>query len=205
LRLDMQIEVKRLQREYGITTVLVTHDQEEALSLADRIAVMNRGRVEQMASPTEIYDRPATLFVNRFVGTTNILPAVLVTAEGGRGVLRLADGSTLMAPAPPGMPTGTPVMVSVRPEHLRLDRSGGGGAIPVTVKVVMPLGPAVIYEAETADGTALKVSMLRAGGAGLLEPGARLFAVPTSPAALRIFDAPLPSGTDPTPFSRRPG
>src|SRR5205085_2852552 len=66
LRLDMQIEVKRLQREYGITTILVTHDQEEALSMADRIAVMNRGRVEQFASATEIYDRPATLFVNQF-------------------------------------------------------------------------------------------------------------------------------------------
>ena len=64
LRLDMQIEVKRLQRDYGITTILVTHDQEEALSMADRIAVMHRGRIEQMASATEIYDRPATLFVN---------------------------------------------------------------------------------------------------------------------------------------------
>ena len=73
LRLDMQIEVKRLQRDYGITTILVTHDQEEALSMADRIAVMNRGRIEQVASPTEIYDQPATLFVNQFVGTTNLL------------------------------------------------------------------------------------------------------------------------------------
>src|ERR1051325_47986 len=73
LRLDMQIEVKRLQREYGITTILVTHDQEEALSMADRIAVMAHGRIEQVSSPTEIYDRPATLFVNQFVGTTNAL------------------------------------------------------------------------------------------------------------------------------------
>ena len=192
LRLDMQIEVKRLQREYGITTMLVTHDQEEALSLADRIAVMNRGRVEQMSSPTEIYDRPATLFVNRFVGTTNVLPAVLVTVDGARGVLRLADGATLMAPAPPRMPAGARVMVSIRPEHLRLERSGGAGAIAVTVKVVMPLGPAVIYEAETANGIALKVSTPRAGGVDLLEPGDRLFAVPTSPDAVRIFAAPEP-------------
>src|SRR5580698_1841331 len=73
LRLDMQIEVKRLQRESGVTTILVTHDQEEALSMADRIAVMSRGNIEQVSTPTEIYDRPQTLFVNQFVGTTNVL------------------------------------------------------------------------------------------------------------------------------------
>ncbi len=73
LRLDMQIEVKRLQRQFGITAILVTHDQEEAMSLADRIAVMHRGRVEQFASPVEVYDRPRTLFVNSFVGTANLL------------------------------------------------------------------------------------------------------------------------------------
>src|SRR6266852_6413948 len=78
LRLDMQIEVKRLQRDYGITTILVTHDQEEALSMADRIAVMARGSVEQVASPTDVYDHPATLFVNQFVGSTNLIPGKLV-------------------------------------------------------------------------------------------------------------------------------
>ena len=83
LRLDMQIEVKRLQREYGITTILVTHDQEEALSMADRIAVMARGSIEQVASPTEIYDRPSTLFVNQFVGTANVLSGEFVSADGG--------------------------------------------------------------------------------------------------------------------------
>ena len=189
LRLDMQIEVKRLQHEYGITTVLVTHDQEEALSLADRIAVMNEGRVEQVSAPTEIYDHPATLFVNRFVGTANLLPAELLTAGAERSTLRLADGSTLTAAAPPGLAAGARVVVSVRPEHLRLEPRGGDGAIAVTIKVVMPLGPAVVYEAETADGAALKVSMPRGGGAGLLEPGERLFATPTSAAAFRVFPA----------------
>src|SRR5436853_5919715 len=73
LRLDMQIEVKRLQRELDITTIMVTHDQEEALSLADRVAVMSHGQVEQFAKPDEIYDRPATLFVATFVGTASLL------------------------------------------------------------------------------------------------------------------------------------
>src|SRR5439155_9054703 len=92
LRLDMQIEVKRLQREYGITTILVTHDQEEALSMADRIAVMNRGRIEQVASPTDIYDRPATLFVNQFVGTTNLLPGQIIAADASGTDVGLAGG-----------------------------------------------------------------------------------------------------------------
>src|SRR5690348_9919500 len=77
LRLDMQIEVKRLQRELDITTIMVTHDQEEALSLADRVAVMNHRRVEQFARPDEIYDRPATLFVATFVGTASLLRGTL--------------------------------------------------------------------------------------------------------------------------------
>src|SRR5262249_21156905 len=92
LRLDMQIEVKRLQRDYGITTILVTHDQEEALSMADRIAVMNRGRIEQLASPIDIYDRPATLFVNQFVGTTNLLPGRIVATDESGADVALAAG-----------------------------------------------------------------------------------------------------------------
>ena len=99
LRLDMQIEVKRLHRDYGITTVLVTHDQEEALSMADRIAVMNRGRIEQVASPTDIYDHPATLFVNQFVGTTNLIPGKLVGVDAGGCDVRAAGGMLRAAPA----------------------------------------------------------------------------------------------------------
>jgi putative spermidine/putrescine transport system ATP-binding protein len=82
LRRDMQIEIKQLQRDYGITTILVTHDQEEALGLTDRIAVLNEGRVEQFAAPMAIYDRPASLFVSRFVGTSNLL-AGEIAVQGG--------------------------------------------------------------------------------------------------------------------------
>ena len=77
----MQIEIKRLQRQFGLTAILVTHDQEEAMSVADRIAVMNRGRVEQFDTPVGVYDRPATLFVNGFIGTTNLLPGRILTAS----------------------------------------------------------------------------------------------------------------------------
>ena len=81
LRLDMQIEVKRLQRQLGLTTILVTHDQDEAMSVADRIAVMNRGRVEQFDTPVAIYDRPQTLFVNGFIGTTNLLLGIMAAVS----------------------------------------------------------------------------------------------------------------------------
>ena len=81
LRLDMQIEVKRIQRKAGITCIMVTHDQEEALSMADRVAVINLGRLEQFAPPNDVYDSPATLFVNRFVGASNALAARMVAAD----------------------------------------------------------------------------------------------------------------------------
>ena len=93
LRLDMQIEVKRLVRESGVTTILVTHDQEEALSMADRIAVMSRGNIEQVSTPTEIYDNPRTLFVNQFVGTTNLMSGEYATA-GGEATVTLKNGRT---------------------------------------------------------------------------------------------------------------
>jgi putative spermidine/putrescine transport system ATP-binding protein len=73
LRLDMQIEIKRLQRQFALTAIMVTHDQDEAMSIADRIAVMSQGRIEQLGSPVEIYDEPATLFVNNFIGSSNLL------------------------------------------------------------------------------------------------------------------------------------
>ena len=104
LRLDMQIEVKRLVRKSGVTTILVTHDQEEALSMADRIAVMSRGNIEQVSTPTEIYDNPRTLFVNQFVGTTNLLSGEYATAGGGATVT-LKNGEQLTVPPAPDMAT----------------------------------------------------------------------------------------------------
>ena len=101
LRLDMQIEVKRLQREYGITTILVTHDQEEALSMADRIAVMARGRIEQVVLADRNLRPPQTLFVNQFVGTTNVLSGEFIP-DGARRASRLPGGSVIDVPSKPG-------------------------------------------------------------------------------------------------------
>jgi putative spermidine/putrescine transport system ATP-binding protein len=192
LRLDMQIEVKRLQRDYGITTLLVTHDQEEALSMADRIAVMNRGRIEQVASPTDIYDRPATLFVNQFVGTTNLLPGRIVGSDATGTDVALAGGVLRAAPAKlvkGKLVKGMNVVVSVRPEQLRVQSEAGSGQLAGTVKMVMPLGPQVIYDVETAGGTAIKISQSRDSAALPFASGSAIHFAPISSASCRIFPA----------------
>src|ERR1700758_5527637 len=112
LRLDMQIEVKRLQRQLGLTTILVTHDQDEAMSVADRIAVMNKGRVEQFDTPVAIYDRPHTLFVNGFIGTTNLLGGTVTAVASGTATVALNAGATLQLPAANGLGVGAPVLLS---------------------------------------------------------------------------------------------
>jgi len=189
LRLDMQIEVKRLQREYGITTILVTHDQEEALSMADRIAVMARGSIEQVSSPTEIYDRPKTLFVNQFVGSANVVAGELMRAQDGVAVVRVPGGAVLKVEETAELAAGAPVLVSVRPEQLRLEAAPGEGRIAGVVKAVMPLGPHVVYEVETQSGTSFKVSEPRAPATPLRRPGESVH-VAASVAACRVFPKP---------------
>jgi putative spermidine/putrescine transport system ATP-binding protein len=189
LRLDMQIEVKRLQREYGITTILVTHDQEEAMSMADRIAVLNRGNVEQCAPPTDIYDRPTTLFVNQFVGTTNLLPVRLTSIAGGRATVRFGDvdfvcgGATATAAK---LAPGADAIWSVRPERLRIAGEGGGRSIPATVRVVLPMGPITVYEAETG-ATTFKINLPRDESSTMLRAGDRIFVEPIDAEAGQVF------------------
>ena len=161
LRLDMQIEVKRLQRELGITTVMVTHDQEEALSMADRIAVMAGGRVEQFASPEDIYDRPQSLFVAGFVGTANLLKGRLAARAPGFDIDLAAGGRLVLPAASPCSRSGAAIL-AVRPEHLRFGVAGEA-AIPAKVEMVLPLGPSVVYELVLGDGTQVKVTAGRAG------------------------------------------
>jgi putative spermidine/putrescine transport system ATP-binding protein len=157
LRLDMQIEVKRLQRQLGLTTILVTHDQDEAMSVADRIAVMNRGTVEQFDTPVAIYDRPQTLFVNGFIGTTNLLPGKVMSLVGDTATVALDAGATLRLPATHGIGPGALVLVSVRPEQLVLSPVATAESWPIEPGLSLPLGSQLIHESRTADGTALKI------------------------------------------------
>jgi putative spermidine/putrescine transport system ATP-binding protein len=193
LRLDMQLEVKRLQREYGITTVLVTHDQEEALSMADRVAVMSRGRIEQVSSPIEIYDQPHTLFVNQFVGTTNTFDAVVERGEGQRVSVRLSSGELVNGVAAEPLAPGSAVTISIRPEQLRLVAADAANGVAGDIAAALPLGPIVLYDIRRRDGTAFKVSTPRNGGDPILGAGQAVFAAPTAQAQYRIYSAVRPS------------
>ena len=157
LRLDMQIEVKRLQRTLGLTTILVTHDQDEAMSVADRIAVMNKGNVEQFDTPVAIYDRPQTLFVNGFIGTTNLMNGRVSSLQNGTATVALDAGASLNLPAPIGISVGAPVLISVRPEQLALSSVPGPDAWKIVPGLALPIGAQLVHEARTADGTSLKI------------------------------------------------
>jgi spermidine/putrescine transport system ATP-binding protein len=122
LRKGLQVELKRIQREVGITFVYVTHDQEEALTMSDRIAVMNRGRVEQVGDPEQVYEHPATTFVAGFIGVSNLMPA---TVSGPREV-RLEGGQAVAADAA-GFANGERCQAVVRPEKLRVETVEAGG------------------------------------------------------------------------------
>ncbi len=155
LRQTMQIELKRIQREVGITFIYVTHDQEEALTMSDRIAVMNDGRVEQIGPPEEIYHSPASVFVANFIGIANLIPGVVTRVGGDRVTVRVAgDGEvSLLAGAEPRQ-TGAAATVMVRPERLRLTGSDArSNGIPVTVRHAVFQGPVIRCILVAPDGT----------------------------------------------------
>ncbi len=189
LRLDMQIELKRLQRATGITSIVVTHDQEEALSMADRIAVMNRGAIEQFADPATVYDRPATLFVNQFVGTTNLLPGE-IAAAGERVRVALAAGATLDGIPLGPLRTGESVLVAVRPEQLRLAAASGAARLEGTLRTIVPLGPTVVLDVELRDKRDVKLALQRESETPLPPTGATIFLEAKSAAACRVFSRP---------------
>ncbi len=124
LRKGLQVQLKRIQTEVGITFVYVTHDQEEALTMSDRIAVMNHGRVEQVADPEQVYERPATTFVAGFIGVSNLMPGV-VKSTGARGEIKLDSGVEVRTDVN-GFSPGDRCHAVVRPEKLRLGDAGRG-------------------------------------------------------------------------------
>ena len=164
LRIEMQAELKRLQREKGLTAILVTHDQDEAMSVADRIAVMRQGRIEQIDSPARLYDRPATLFVNGFVGAANLLPGKIAAVANGRCSVELVSGATLNVVERSALPVGRGVLVSVRPEHLLLFTSPAPDRWPVQLRASASIGGSLREELLTAEGTELVRTSTRAPG-----------------------------------------
>ena len=152
LRRQLQIELKRIQVEVGITFVYVTHDQEEALTMSDRIAVMHAGKVEQLGTPEELYERPATRFVADFIGTTNLLRGRIE----GEGSVRLSSGE-IAACAHDGLAAGREVEISVRPESISLVPPEALGAIRGRVDQAAYLGNIVSYLVVTNGGLNLTV------------------------------------------------
>src|SRR5512143_3825674 len=124
LRKQMQVELKRIQQEVGITFIYVTHDQEEAMTMSDRIAVMNRGRYEQLGDPEVLYERPKTRFVAGFLGVSNLLPATRNGTADGYAGFRLADGTPVRVPVATVEGQDGPLSTGVRPEKLRMSETG---------------------------------------------------------------------------------
>jgi spermidine/putrescine transport system ATP-binding protein len=161
LRKQLQVELKRIQQEVGITFVYVTHDQEEALTMSDRIAVMNRGVVEQLDNPEEIYERPRTTFVAGFIGVSNLMPGEVVSSASGTADLRLDAGPTVRAGGEDAA-VGERAHAVVRPEKLQLHgangaASDGSPSVEGRVDSSLYLGTATQVTVRLGDGTRLTV------------------------------------------------
>ncbi|NPA97473.1 MAG: ABC transporter ATP-binding protein [Crenarchaeota archaeon] len=179
LRVQMRAELKRLQKELKITTIYVTHDQVEAMSMADRIAVMNKGRILQIAPPKEIYEKPRTKFVGGFVGTPpmNFIPVTFVV-ENDKYLLK-GEGFSIELPKELGeylrekVGDRAELDLGVRPEHIRISTSEEPNAIPATVYIVEPLGTETIVNVKVGE-TLVKIKVI---GEALFEPSTRVWLV----------------------------
>jgi putative spermidine/putrescine transport system ATP-binding protein len=154
IRVALRKEIRSIQRQLGITTVYVTHDQEEALSLSDRVVVMSEGRIEQIGTPAEIYNFPATPFVASFVGTLNLLPAKVV--EAGTGRLSLY-GQEVRAAQPVTGAANETISVALRPESMELGESGGPNRLRGPLEDVSFLGSIVRMRVGLGDGASVSL------------------------------------------------
>ena len=182
LRQQMQVELKRIQREVGITFVYVTHDQGEALTMSDRIAVMNAGVIEQLGNPRQIYERPATRFVAGFIGTSNLVEGHVERVEGGYALLAYTTRDRVIVPVSEATRTGDKVEVSVRPEKIDLHRgeppesAAGGSVLSGVVTEVVYHGTSTNYTVSTSAGADFTVFDQNASSADdLADRGDRVF------------------------------
>ncbi len=149
LRDSMQVEIRQIQQRLGITAVMVTHDQEEALTMADRVVIMRDGKLEQVGTPEEIYSRPTSRFVASFIGTCNFLRGDVIGQEAGRPQVRLAAGGQIALPSPAN--DQKEVLVSVRPEAISLSAEERG--TPATILQIVYRGQATHVHMALDDGT----------------------------------------------------
>ena len=176
LRKDMQIELKRLQAETGITFIFVTHDQEEALTMSDRIAVMSKGRILQVGTPNEIYERPLNRTVADFIGETNFLEA-----DPFAGGARLADGQVLSLA---GMPQSGRITLAIRPERVSLTDSGN---LAGEVEEVVYIGTDTLYLLKVAGQSGFRVRQQNRAGSGQPLPRGAQVRLDVPAAAIRVL------------------
>jgi spermidine/putrescine transport system ATP-binding protein len=186
LRQAMRVELKQLQEDTGITFVFVTHDQEEALTMSDRIAVMSEGRVQQTGTAREIYEAPVNRFVADFIGETNLLPVQVAALSGGVARVVLPGGHEMTCPAADTGKGGVH-HVSIRPERMT-PVAPGTGDLDVTVDRLIYLGTDVQVLARLADGTALHLRMQNSARIVPPEPGATVGIVIEAGAARLLAD-----------------
>jgi spermidine/putrescine transport system ATP-binding protein len=164
LRKQMQLELKRIQTEVGITFIYVTHDQDEAMTMSDRIAVMNKGRLEQLGLPEEVYETPATGFVASFLGASNLLPGRVEDASGDPAKVALDAGVVITLPRERLPKTSGGVQIGVRPEKLSVGGDAQGtNVIDATVMTSTYTGVATAYGCKTSDGSHIDVYVQNLG------------------------------------------
>ncbi len=186
LRKDMQIELKRLQHETGITFIFVTHDQEEALTMSDRIAVMNKGSIRQIGGPRDIYERPVERFVANFIGDTNFLQGTAGVAKNGKATVKLAAGGMLDAAADETVAHAGDVTVVVRPENARIV-SAKVGDIAGTVEHVVYFGTDTHVHLKLADGGPFIVRQQNISGQDVVVQAGQRAGIAIAPQAARII------------------
>ena len=195
LRKQMQMQLKRIQHDLGTTFVYVTHDQEEALAMSDRIAVMSGGRVEQVGSPREIYERPQTAFVADFIGSLNVLELTVDEVVGEYAVMRPGEGERVIVAAGPDTRTGEGVRIATRPEQVQIEpveaaSPEGESRLEGTIAEVVFLGMYTQFHVETRAGRVVSHRLADEALAGL-DVGARV-ALHWRPEQASLLDEPAP-------------
>jgi len=185
LRVQMRVEIRQLQQSLGLTTIYVTHDQEEALAISDRIAILRSGKVEQIGSPEEIYRRPQTAFVAEFLGGTNMLPGVAGSFDG-RTTEVAACGTTVSVQGK-AAEAGQKLLLSIRPEALRLAENPNGPVLHARLVLREFLGQIQRLHAALPDGTQIRISTL--GSPQVVAVGEAL-AIAYDPAQIAVYPAP---------------
>ncbi|MCC6198127.1 MAG: ABC transporter ATP-binding protein [Burkholderiales bacterium] len=170
LRYDMQAEIKDIQRRLGMTVIYVTHDQEEALNMSDRIAILDRGRIAQLGRPGDVYERPVDRFVAQFLGEANLIEGRVLACEGGLAQFGAAGGFEVSVPAAQGWPAGGAALLFVRPEKLVLC-AAGEARLHARVHRRSFLGGVIRYELRVGEAIELKVDVANSAYALRPEPG----------------------------------